>query len=340
MDKGQPLKKDDNIIYFPGLEKRLLDKGLEYLHQKNYDEAIPLLESALDLEPKNKDSHIGLLLAYFDAGMVDDAMNLAQEMIQDGIGNDFETMNIYMMLLVQTHQYREVVNVLGELLNEKNIPEEKLSHFQRLFQFSQKMIDNQKEIEDRTSTKWTKQKLNLFDYQDTHAQTVLAADLSMLNIQPYLEEMTEYLQSEKGDPFFKTLLLNVLKEHQHDKLIEIQKLGRKIKVIPKQLHSITEDSQFMKIMEVLGEKLEHEDPILYESIKALVERQFFFIYPVPLDSFDVSTWAAAYHALGNEYFGNHDTKSELLKEYQVIEADMDQADAFIRMIEEISYRNL
>ena len=129
MDKGQPLKRDDNVIYFPGLEKRLLEKGLENLHRKNYDEAIALLESAINLEPKNNDSHIGLLLAYFDAGMVEHAMNLAKEMIQDGIGNGFETMDIYIMLLIQTHKYNEVVTVIEELLNESNIPEENAQHF-------------------------------------------------------------------------------------------------------------------------------------------------------------------------------------------------------------------
>lgn len=342
MDKGQPLKKDDNVIYFPGLEKRLLEKGLENLHQKNYDEAIALLESAINLDPKNSDSHIGLLLAYFDAGMVDHAMNLAKEMIQDGIGNGFETMNIYIMLLVQTHKYQEVVTVIEEILNENNISEERFQHFSRLLQFSQKMIDNQMDMEMKKTTiaDWTKRDLNLFDYQDPQDQMLLAADLSNLNIQPYLEELTEYLQSKDGDPFFKTLILNVLKEHQHNKPIEIQKFGRKTTIIPEQLHSINEDHQLMGIMEVIGGNLEHEDPILYGNIKSLVERQFFFIYPFPLDSLDVSAWAAAYHALGNEYFGNNHTKSKLLEEYQVVEADMNKADSFIRMIEEISYRNL
>ncbi|MCQ6273491.1 bacterial transcriptional activator domain-containing protein [Bacillus sp. V3B] len=342
MDNGKPLKKDDNIIYFPGLEKRLLEKGLENLHRKNYDEAIPLLESAIDLEPMNNDSHVGLLLAYFDAGMVEHAMNLAKEMIQDGIGNDFETMNIYIMLLVQTHKYSEVVAIIEELLSESNIPEEKLEHFQRLLQFSQKMIDNQMEMEMKKTTiaEWTGQELNLFDYQDPQAQMVLAADLNHLNIQPYLEEMAEYLQSKEGDPFFKTLILNVLKEHQHHKPIEIQKFGKEITIIPEQLHPVTKDPQLMRIIEVIGEKLEHEDPVLYGNIKSLVERQFFFIYPFPLDSLAISAWAAAFHALGNEYFGNTHTKSELLGEYQVVEADMNKADSFIRMIEEISYRNL
>jgi tetratricopeptide (TPR) repeat protein len=342
MDKGQPLKKNNNVIYFPGLEKRLLEKGLENLHRKNYDEAIDLLESAINLEPKNNDSHIGLLLAYFDAGMVDHAMSLAKEMIHDGIGNGFETMNIYLMLLVQTHKYNEVVTVIEELLNEGNVPEEKIQHFSRLLQFSQKMMDNQLEMEIKKTTiaDWTKQELNLSDYQEPQAQMGLAADLNNLNIQPYLGEMTEYLQSKDGAPFFKTLLLNVLKEHQYHKPIEIQKFGKKITVIPEKLHPLTEDHQLMKIIEVIGKRLEHEDPILYGNIKSLVERQFFFIYPFPLENLDVSAWAAAYHALGNEYFGNNHTKSELLEEYQVIEAEMDQADSFIRMIEEISYRNM
>ena len=204
------------------------------------------------------------------------------------------------------------------------------------------MIANQQEMEIKETTiaDWTKQELNLADYQDPQAQMLLAADLNKLNIQPYLEEMIEYLQSDAGDPFFKTLLLNVLKEHRYHKLIEIQKFGRKTTIIPEKLHPLTEDPQLIKIIEVIGRKLEHEDPILFGNIKSLVERQFFFIYPFPLATLDISAWAAAYHALGNEYFGNNHTKSELLEEYQVIETEMEQADSFIRIIEENSYRNM
>ena len=45
--------------------------------------------------------------------------------------------------------------------------------------------------------------------------------------------------------------------------------------------------QLKDIIEVIGQRLENEDPILYEHIKKLVERQFFLLYPFKLEPDDV-----------------------------------------------------
>ena len=76
MNKRKQGKKVDNVIPFPNLERRLMEKGLESLHQNKFHEAISLLEQAIVLEPYNSDSQMGLVLAYFDAGMVDKAKQL------------------------------------------------------------------------------------------------------------------------------------------------------------------------------------------------------------------------------------------------------------------------
>ena len=341
MDKGQPLKKDNNVIYFPGLEKRLLEKGLENLHQKNYDEAIDLLESAINLEPKNHDSHIGLLLAYFDAGMVDKAKQLVGKMLFEGIGDYFEVMNLYLMLLVQVHKYDEVVSVLEELFVSEKIPKEQFENFNRLLHFSRRMLDTpiQQENENERYNEPHKE-LNLAQYQDSAAQIGLAAELKERNIQPYLMELIDYLQSNDGGAFFKSLILNILRDHLYDQPVLIQKFGRKITVIPKTLTSLNDNPQLKDITKAIGQRLENEDPILYDHIRKLVERQFFLLYPFKLEPDDVAIWAAAYHSLGNEYYGNRDTDDELMDSYQVLQMDMKKADSFIRMIEEISYQDI
>ena len=43
MNKGQDVNKA-NIIKFPGLEKKLLEKGLENLQSRNYNEAVLIFE--------------------------------------------------------------------------------------------------------------------------------------------------------------------------------------------------------------------------------------------------------------------------------------------------------
>ncbi|WP_071395951.1 tetratricopeptide repeat protein [Bacillus tuaregi] len=332
----------NKIVYFPGLEQRLVEKGLEHLHQKQYDEAIDLLEHAIRLDARNSESHIGLLLAYFDAGLIDKAMDLADKMLQEGIGQDIEIMNIYIMYLVQLHKYEEVVAAIENLLAENRIPADKLEHFHRLLDFSLRMLDSSIDVhqQEPKENAWANRKIDFFLYQTPEEQMLLAGELNNKNTRPFVKDMTEYLQSEKGSVFFKTLLLNVLKEQEYDKPIEIQKFDKRITVIPEKLPHINESRQLKEILEILRQKLENEDPVLFAHIKALVERQFFLLYPFELESNNLNAWAAAYHVLGNEYFGKYDTEDELIEEYRVLQADLQQADSYIRMIEEISYPNL
>ncbi len=339
MNNRKQVKKVDNVIQFPNLERRLVEKGLEYLHQKKFLEAISLLEQAICLEPFNSDSQMGLLLAYFDAGMVDKAKQLVGKMLFEGIGDYFEIMNLYLMLLVQVHKYDEVVSVLEELFVSERIPKERFENFNRLLHFSRRMLETPIEKEN-DHDELTHQELNLQQYQDPGSQMSFAAELNERNILPFLKELTEYLQSNEGRTFFKSLILNVLKEHLYDQPVVVQKFGRKITVIPKTLTSLNDNQQLKDITEVIGQKLENEDPILYDHIKKLVERQFFLLYPFKLEPEDVFIWAAAYHALGNEYYGNHDTGDELIDEYHVSLADLKRADSFIRMIEEISSQDI
>lgn len=262
-------------------------------------------------------------------------------MLHEGIGDSIEIMNLYLMLLVQTHEYGEVVSAIEGLLESEYIPNDQLQNFNRLLHFSQRMLDNPIEKETKSSLDEVAYKeLNLFQYQDPLAQMGLVEKLNNHNIQPYLKEMIAYLQSNEGGPFFKSLILNVLKEHSYDKPVEIQKFGRKVTVIPENLSNMDDNLQLKGIFELIGQKLEHEDPILYDNIKRLVERQFFLLFPFQLESDDIESWAAAYHALGNEYYGNSNNDRELMDEYQVVQADLNRANSFIRMIEEISYRDI
>ena len=49
------------------------------------------------------------------------AKQLVGKMLFEGIGDYFETMNLYLMLLVQVHKYDEVVSVIEELLVSETV---------------------------------------------------------------------------------------------------------------------------------------------------------------------------------------------------------------------------
>ena len=337
MKKRDRLIKKDNVILLPDLEKRLLEKGLDRLERKHYQEAIEFLSDARELDPDNVDVYIGLVLAYFEMGNLQDANALAKEMLQSGIGEYFQVVDLYIMILVQQHHYEEIILTIEALLEEKEVPTDKLEHFTRMLEFSRKMVDEKLEQpEESFETQESKNQLNLFSLQDPKDQIHVAAMLSNKNVRFYINEITDYLLSLEGQPFFKTMLLNVLKEQEYEKEVTVTKFGLKQLVIPINLFEPHLHPDYSPIYRRMAEELENDDPVLLENITQLMDRYFFLLYPFRIEPIGNNSWAAAFHYTGLAYLGLEKPLSEFLGLYECEERSVSTAIALIGVIEEFS----
>lgn len=341
MKKRERAKRKDNIIFLPGLEKRLTDKGLESLHNKRYQEAITLLEEARVHDPENSDILIGLVLAYFEAGAYIKAKELANEMLLKGIGEYFHMVDLYLTVLIQLHEYQEIVSTIEVLFDEKEIPPDRHDHFLTILQFSKRMADNsqQKPIEEAKEETHLK-KLNLSSLKNLNEQMLVISSLAEKNIRPYMDEIKDYLSAESGHPFLKTMLLNLLKEQEYDKEIVVKKFSEDLILVPTELPDIQTQPRMKAIEKILEAKLENSDPVLFENIKGMVERNFFITYPFELKPEALSAWAAAFHLLVLDYLGVDPDVVDISDEYEISTDKIEQALAKIRELEEISYPNI
>lgn len=331
-----------NIILFPDLEKRLMEKGMEKLQQKKYNEAIQLLSEAKNFDPENTDIHIGLVLANFESGNLREAKLLAKEMLKEGIGDYFKIVELYISILIQLNEFEEIVAVIEALLEEKEIPPEKFEHFSRILHLSKKMTEGKKEkrVEEENSHSLQEAKKSLFSSHDPKEQILKVAKLSKQNIRPFIEEIKSYFISEDGHPFLKTMLLNILKEQEYEKEVRVNKFGKSEYLIPAKLTDIREQNKMFEITDKLKDTLGNEDPVLFENIRMLIERHFFLMYPFDLGPTDPSVWAAAYHFIGLEYFGSSYSLDKLAEKYHIPAEEINKALIIIRDVEEISYPNI
>jgi tetratricopeptide (TPR) repeat protein len=341
MKKRERAKRKENIIYLPGLEKRLTEKGLESLHNKKFSEAIKLLEEAKELDPENSDILIGLVLAYFEAGAFIKAKELANEMLLKGIGDYFQMVDLYLTVLIQLHEYTEIVSTIEALLEEKEIPAEKHDHFVTLLQFSKRMADSSQaepneDVPEESNTK----ELNLQNIHSLNEQMLLISSLAKKNIRPYMEEIKNYLQEDYGHPFLKTMLLTLLKEQEYDKEIMVKKFNMEMKVVPTELPEIHSQPKMKEIEKQLEDRLESSNPVLFENIKGMVERIFFISYPFEIKPVSTSVWAASFHLLAENYLGIEPNLADISNEYQASPEKIEQVIAKIREIEGISYPNI
>jgi tetratricopeptide (TPR) repeat protein len=341
MKKRERVKRKENIIFFPGLEKRLTDKGLESLHNKKFTEAINLLEEARALNPDDHDILIGLVLAYFEASSYKKAKDLANEMLLKGIGDYFQLVDLYLSILIQLHEYEEIVTTIGALLEEKEIPPEKHDHFSTILQFSRRMAEQEHPYSEEGFLEEENIKgLNLFSLHSLNDQMLAVSSLAEKNIRPYITEISEYLIAETGHPFLKTMLLTLLKEQEYEKEICVHKFNRVSQVIPTLLPDIRFQPRMQEVKTLLRSRLEQSNPVIFENINSMVERIFFISYPFELEPYNPEALAAAFQFLALDYMGLNPKISDLLQEYQTSMEEIERAQLKIKELEEISYPNI
>ncbi|MCM3765478.1 tetratricopeptide repeat protein [Neobacillus niacini] len=354
MKKRERAKRKDNIIFFPGIEKRLMDEGLESLQNKNFTQAIRLLEEAKELDPDNDDILVGLVLAYFEAGSYLKAKELSKEILHKGIGDYFQAVDLYLTVLLQLHEYQEIASTIEALLDEKEIPPDRVQHFITILQFSKRMAENhdsslaEQEITNPAEIDYKgnfdkpsgEKALNLTSLKTLNEQMLLVSSLAEKNVRPYLQEIEGYLQDDEGNPFLKTILLTLLKEQEIAQEVTIKKFAIERKVSPTLMPEIKEQTKMIEIKSLLENMLESSDPVLFTNISDMVERIFFISYPFDLEPTNPRAWAAAFHYLVHVYMGSDPEITVLANKYETAADEITTAIRQIERIEQISYPNL
>ncbi|WP_043934204.1 tetratricopeptide repeat protein [Bacillus sp. EB01] len=340
------MKKEDgdNIVLFPNVERRLVEKGIEALQDKQFREAIELLEQGYELDSDNEDVMAALVLAYFEAGALNKAKELCKEMLIVGQGDYFQIVEMYITILIQLHEYKEITKILEALIEEKEVPAEKKEHFITILQFCQRLSEQEpvqplEEMEAETSHQEELKPgdLDLFSKTDLNEQVGIAGKLSNQNIRPFVEEISTFLSAEEGHPFLKTMLLNILREQEVTNVINVRKFGMLEKINPEELkppHSQPNDNEAGV---QLIKALEHQDPLLLESALSLLARHAFAVYPFELLPADQAAWAAAFEYTALLYLGNEPDIERLAEKYGTIAEHVSEAASWIRKVEEISY---
>lgn len=341
MKKKGRRRSEGNVILFPDLDKRLLERGLEQLQNKRFHDAVQLFEKAKTLSPEDADIYVGLVLAYYESGQLQKARQFAKEMLKEGIGDYFQTVDLYLMILIQLHEHEEIVTTIKVLQEEKEIPLDKQEHFQKLLDFSQRMLDNlvpdeESEVEVPLDSTEGLQELDLFQSNDPNRQVLVIAELTHKNVRNYIKQVKVYLEDKEAHPFLKTMLLNILHEQEYDKEVKIEKFCMEKTLVPTEMVSLHECEQFKGIQKELSH-LENQDPILYQQLISFLERHLYLIYPFDLEPNQFKLWAAAYHLTGLNYNGVETTIEEIAEQYQVDQEELKQACSFIEKLEKISY---
>ncbi|MED1204832.1 tetratricopeptide repeat protein [Heyndrickxia acidicola] len=328
-------RKTGKVIHFPGLKERLMAIGIERLEEKKYTDAVELLSQAKELDRDDAEVGMAYLVALYEAGDYEKAKQQGEELLHKGIGDYFEIFDIFIMILIQLGEHKAVKDTITALFEEREVPADRMEHYEKLLQFSQKRIPQKEEKKDFPNTE-DLQPTSILRNLEVKEQVFRAAQLNYENIYPYMAELREFLENPHNHPFVKSMVVNVLKEHGVERPAFIRKFTFEEQVVPSELPAVFETPFYLEFIEYLRKEVEDKNPTLYQQIKIVVDRHFFILYPFEPIPMSAPVWAAAYFLFVQEMYQDGIDPEITAQQFGVDRETLEKALRWIDEIEEIS----
>ncbi|TXC90130.1 tetratricopeptide repeat protein [Metabacillus litoralis] len=332
--------KRSNVIPFPNLKEKFLDKGMALLKEKKYTEALGMFSEAKALNEDKAEIYLGMAICLMELGELNEAKDVCKKMLQEDIGHYFTVLQIYLTILIQLREYQEVQATIEAVLEENNLPAESAEHFYKLLEFSRKMTQNQDDIvedleENQEPTMYIEDIL-----EDVSKQMSYIESLRDRNINKHFSSLKILLENPMTHPMVKTMILHLMIENEISKEVTVTKFGESMSIIPSDLKDISDHLFTKKVLNILDDTLGIENPTLYEAVKEIWIRHLYVLYPFLPKPTEAKLWAAALQIVGYEMHGIGLEEEEIEKLYDKSIAHLEEACQKIYQIEEISYMQI
>lgn len=315
---------DKKIIMFPKLETKIIENGLEFFRNKQYEDAIDLFEEGLELGINATLFKSALVISYIETNQLEKGKQLILELLQEDERNYVTNLNLAVMILFQLNEHNQIIALLDEAFDNELIPKDNMSHFEEVYQLSKTI--KQKKVEKKYF------QLNLFNYETIEDQLLIVKDLLTEQLNPYKEEISNYLKDEEGQNFFKTLLVQMLQDKNDTTEYTITKLDEQIQFIPKELNGQIVQKTKTQLVNLLIKKYENDNPTYLNQLLEFIERFYFLIYPFDLTNYSNETMMAGIEYKFKSFIQPVVDVKFLLEEYGVKDSDFIQ---FVEKYKEI-----
>ncbi|WP_102345365.1 tetratricopeptide repeat protein [Bacillus sp. Marseille-P3661] len=326
----------NNIVPFPNLEQRLLDKGMQALKDREFKEALQFFNQLTNQSQQYPEVEIGIVVCLLELGLYEDAKAKCERLLNEDIGDYFNVLQIYINILIQLAEYETVVHTLEVIFEEERVPTEQAETLFHLLEFSRRKLENDEhqEIVELSDIKLLEPQLL---YGEIDQQLLAIHKLrEYTNIELVIDSIKGILKDSAYHPIVQSMLLQLLMEKKVNEIITVKKLKRSIKVNPCEINSSFEQPFTQEVLNRLDDVLGQENPTLFESVKQLWEQYLFAIFPFDPAPKNSSVWAAALHRTGYELYGIDILIEELAESYDVEEKLLLKASISLIELEKVS----
>jgi pentatricopeptide repeat protein len=189
-------KNEQKIIPFPHLSELLMKKGMEAMEDKNYKDAYRYFDQGIQIEPEHEDINIGLALSLVELGRYQEAKEIVKRMMDQGIGEYFHVINIYLMILLQLNEHEEIIAVIEALFDEDQVPPERVESLENLLAMSKRIAGQQEDSSQPSPTEGLpideEEVLRILESGTIEEQLYILSSLSNQNIRPWADSLSQY----------------------------------------------------------------------------------------------------------------------------------------------------
>lgn len=289
---------DKNVVYFPKLKERLVDKGMHALQIKDYHEAISFFEQLVEIDPEHPQGNIGMVLCLIELKSLTEAKERCEMILKQDIGDYFDTVQIYISILIQLGEYTKSKELIEVLFQEERVPPHLRENFEQILQFSEKMVLNIEKDENRINSHEMKEIAAKLESNNREEQLAAIQEISHTDVVSLLSHIEKYLINPTADPINKTILLTIIKERSLVRKLDIHKFGKQIEIDIDALTDPFNHPFNIRVLNIVSDQLEQENPTLFELVKQLWWNYILSIYPSLPEPLDEKLWSFAILSAG------------------------------------------
>ncbi|PRO64928.1 tetratricopeptide repeat protein [Alkalicoccus urumqiensis] len=306
-------ERDDNVVLFPGLLSRLVERGMTALKEKRHYDAASCFRQVVEMEPTHSQARYGLVIAHIEMNQLETARSYCLSMLEEGLGDYYEVLQVYISILVQLGSYQEVVDVLEGVIEEDRLPSASAEHFYQLLDFARQMTGAETDIEEEEAPSLPDPEILTSQlYGGSMDQQIGAVQqLGRYPLSTVEQVFAEFLIKEDQSPVLKSYILQLLKELGSRKSFDIHKFGRLYTVQAEELEDVFHESFGTRVLESLNDKLGQKDPMLQDMVEQLWWHYLFALYPETPEPLNADIWVEALLHTGRRLLHGEEAQEEL-----------------------------
>lgn len=306
MEQKKNKKRQHKVILFPGMVERLFEEAKNLAENERYTEANELFEQALLLDEGDEVSLSVFAYSLYEVKSFERAKEICEQLLSIGPNMYFEVMELYLTICMQMRQFKQVEKVIQSLMDEEEIPPDKMEKFERIKNLNAQIAEKQEiPLQDTSIIKES----TYFDFVaneflslPVQQQMMKIQELSDINLRPYQEELKTVIETTTIHPFIQSLLLILLVEQEINIELKVTKFEEEQQFNPARSPLPTELPKFQEMSKLITEQLAQE-PSKLEIVTQLMTKHAIVLYPFEWGQFSNEQLAKGYISFIKLMFG-------------------------------------